>query len=211
MLACGCQYKPFEKSYYNDTHERHDNQLDRVTKATRYVGAFPPNGGTPEYVKAKEDVESKHDWYEYHTDFLPEELAHQLNGGFVSQRCLVKLPCAAPRNNGECIKRLSDLLTTSCPQTQLLLQKEIDRIVVGSDIKYVFVLLACRMHTHTRTHTHTHPRTHTHTGKNLALLFITVGFSNATFWVWQQMQNRAIMWYTRMMMKKSSMWKKLCR
>ena len=37
MLACGCQYKPFQKTYYNDTHERHDNQLDRVTKATRHA------------------------------------------------------------------------------------------------------------------------------------------------------------------------------
>ena len=150
--------KRLEKKYPNWPD---DQFATRIPK--RDVGAFPPNGGTPEYVKAKEDVESKHDWYEYHTDFLPEELAHQLNGGFVSQRRLVKLPCAAPRNNSECIKRLSDLLTTSCPQTQLLLQKEIDRIVVGCDIKYVFVLLACRMHTHTRTHTH--PRTHTHRKK----------------------------------------------
>ena len=37
MLGCGCQYKPFKKTYYNDTHERHDNQLDRVTKATRHA------------------------------------------------------------------------------------------------------------------------------------------------------------------------------
>ena len=104
----------------------------------RDVGAFPPNGGTPEYLTAKHKVESTEDWYEYHTDFLPEELAYQLNsnrGGFVSQRRIVKLPCAAPRNNSECIERLCDLLTTSCPQTQLLLQKEIDRLVVGSDIK----------------------------------------------------------------------------
>ena len=37
MLGCGCQYKPFKKTYYNDTHERHDNQLDRVTKSTRHA------------------------------------------------------------------------------------------------------------------------------------------------------------------------------
>ena len=102
------------------------------------VGAFPPYGGTPECHRAKRDSESIDDWYEYNTDFLPEELVHDLNsgrGGFVSQRRLVKLPCAAPRDNSECIKRMCDLLTTSCPQTQLLLQKEIDRIVVGSEIK----------------------------------------------------------------------------
>ena len=101
----------------------------------RDVGAFPPSGGTPEYLISKHKVESNEDWYEYHTDFLPEELVHQLNsdrGGFVSQRRLVKLPCSAPRDNCECIKRLCDLLTTSCPQTQLLFQKDIDRIVVGS-------------------------------------------------------------------------------
>ena len=37
MLGCGCEYKPYKKTYYNDTHERHDNQLDRVTKATRHA------------------------------------------------------------------------------------------------------------------------------------------------------------------------------
>ena len=37
MLMCGCQYKVFQKTYYNDTHERHDNQLDRVTKACRHL------------------------------------------------------------------------------------------------------------------------------------------------------------------------------
>lgn len=113
-----------------------DKFAQRIPK--RDVGAFPPNGGTPEYLTAKQDVESPDDWYEYHTDFLPEELAHNLNsgrGGFVSQRRVVKLPCAAPRGNDECIKKLCDLLTTSCPQTQMLLQKNIDKIIVGSDIK----------------------------------------------------------------------------
>ena len=37
MLSCGCKYKPFKKTYYNDTHERHDNQLDRVNKACRHA------------------------------------------------------------------------------------------------------------------------------------------------------------------------------
>ena len=37
MLMCGCKYKTFQKTYYNDTHERHDNQLDRVTKASRHL------------------------------------------------------------------------------------------------------------------------------------------------------------------------------
>ena len=80
-----------------------------------------------------------HDRYEYHIDFLPEQLALSLNsgrGGFVSQRKFAILPPAAPRNE-ECIERLCDLLTTSCPQTQLVLQNEIDRIIVGSRIRYV--------------------------------------------------------------------------
>ena len=136
-----------EKKYPNWPHDRF---AVRIPKGD--VGAFPPHGGTPEYLEAKHKVESEDDWYEYHTDFLPEELAYQLNsnrGGFVSQRRLVKLPCAAPRDNSECTKRLCDLLTTSCPQTQLLLQKEIDRLVVGSDIKYVLCSL-----THSHIHTH---------------------------------------------------------
>ena len=37
MLTCGCKYKTFQKTYYNDTHERHDNQIDRVTKACRHL------------------------------------------------------------------------------------------------------------------------------------------------------------------------------
>ena len=37
MLTCGCLYKTVRKSYYNDTHERHDNQLDRVTKSYRHA------------------------------------------------------------------------------------------------------------------------------------------------------------------------------
>jgi len=151
---CQCRYcvspeekQRLEKEYPNWPHDRF---AVRIAKSD--VGAFPPHGGTPEYLEAKHKVESTDDWYEYHTDFLPEELAHQLNsnrGGFVSQRRLVKLPCAAPRDNSECTKRLRDLLTTSCPQTQLLLQKEIDRLVVGSDIKCVLCSL-----THSHMHSH---------------------------------------------------------
>lgn len=193
MLTCGCLYKTAKKSYYNDTHERHDNQLDRVTKSYRHlfvsfreekwlclsprdkqkyalkypnwprdelaqripkddVGAFPPNGGTAYYQKQKGIVKSDEQWYEYHTDFLPEEVVINLNrghGGFVSQRRDVNMPVAAPRGNTECIERLCDLLTVSCPQTLQLLQKEIDRVVIGSDIRCV--------HTH---HAHSHPHLH---------------------------------------------------
>ena len=141
---CPCRYcvSPEEKQRLEKKYPSwpHDQFAVKIPK--RDVGAFPPNGGTPEYLEAKHAVESTDDWYEYHTDFLPEELVHRLNsnrGGFVSQRRFVKLPCAAPRDNSECTKRLCDLLTTSCPQTQMLLQKEIDKIVVGSDIKYVCV------------------------------------------------------------------------
>ena len=135
-----CRYcvSPEEKQQLEKKYPNWPDDKFAVRIPKRDVGAFPPNGGTPEYLTAKHKVESTEDWYEYHTDFLPEELAYQLNsnrGGFVSQRRIVKLPCAAPRNNSECIERLCDLLTTSCPQTQLLLQKEIDRLVVGSDIK----------------------------------------------------------------------------
>ena len=113
----------------------------------RDVGMFPPNGGTPEYLRAKEGLGSLESWYEYHTDFLPEELVYSLNsgrGGFVSQRRIVTLPRAAPRTNEKCIERLCDLLTTSCPQTAELLQRDIDRIVVGCSI---------RSYTHTHTYT----------------------------------------------------------
>lgn len=215
MLMCGCKYKTFQKSYYNDTHERHDNQLDRVTKASRHlfvslreekwycistaekkkmqqkysdwysprthphthtracahithaythtyplthalitttrpqdsvakripfddVGQFPPNGGTPYYIEQKQDVDSLDDWFEYHTDFLPEDLVLTLNsglGGYVSQRRSIKMPLAAPKTNDECIDRLCDLLTTSCPETHLLLQRNIDRAVIGTFIR----------------------------------------------------------------------------
>ena len=119
----------------------------------RDVGMFPPNGGTPEYLRAKEGLGSLESWYEYHTDFLPEELVYSLNsgrGGFVSQRRIVPLPRAAPRTNEKCIERLCDLLTTSCPQTAELLQRDIDRIVVGCSI---------RSYTHTHTHTYIHQET----------------------------------------------------
>lgn len=197
MLTCGCLYKTVQKSYYNDTHERHDNQLDRVTKSYRHafvgfreekwwclsplqkstyqlkypnwprdelahripksdVGAFPPRGGTPYYHEQKKLFDSDEAWYEYHTDFLPEELVINLNrghGGFVSQRRYVKMPVAAPRENDECIERLCDLLTVSCPQTLQLLQKQVDRVVIGSHIRCV------RAYTHMtflRTHTTHH-------------------------------------------------------
>ena len=123
MLTCGCLYKTVKKSYYNDTHERHDNQLDRVTKSYRHlfvsyreekwwclspsdkrkfetkypnwppdqlahkipkadVGVFPPlGGGTPYYLQQKELVESDEPWFEYHIDFLSEELVLPLNKG----------------------------------------------------------------------------------------------------------------------------------
>ena len=210
MLTCGCLYKTVKKSYYNDTHERHDNQLDRVTKSYRHafvcfreekwwcmspqekkgyalkypnwpsdefaqripkadVGAFPPEGGTAYYKDKKRRVESDEDWYEYHIDFLPEELVVPLNdgrGGFVSQRRYVKMPVAAPRRNKECIERLRDLLTVSCPQTLQLLQKQIDKIIIGSRIRYFYFI-----HTHTHTTytymhiTHTHTYIYTFTGK----------------------------------------------
>ena len=147
VCMCVCMQSTFQSRYCVSPEEKlrlehkyaswpDDEFAVRISRTD--VGAFPPNGGTPEYHRAKRDSESIGDWYEYHTDFLPEELVHDLNsgrGGFVSQRRLVKLPCAAPRDNSECIKRMCDLLTTSCSQTQLLLQTEIDRIVVGSEIK----------------------------------------------------------------------------
>ena len=37
MKCCDCKYKPVQKTYYNDTHERHDNQLDRVNKTCRHA------------------------------------------------------------------------------------------------------------------------------------------------------------------------------
>ena len=181
MITCGCKYKPFRKTYYNDTHERHDNQLDRVNKSVRHgfvalreekwfcvsseqkrrferkysdwpsdemstrvpklnVGMFPPDGGSPDYLAERDQNDSIEDWYEYHSDFLPEELTMTLNdgsGGYVSQRRFALLPCAAPRSNEDCISRLCDLLTTSCPQTQILLQNNIDRVVVDSRIRSV--------------------------------------------------------------------------
>ena len=136
-----------------------DDFCTRIPK--RNVGSNPPNVGTPHYQNAKRNVECDEDWYEYHTDFLPEELTLALNsgrGGFVSQRKFVILPAAAPRNNRECIDRLCDLLTTSCPQTELLLQNAIDNIIVGSSIRFdLFVcMISCcclMMPTHT-THIH---------------------------------------------------------
>ena len=128
-------------------HHHHNNRYEvwpsdefctRIPK--RNVGCNPPNVGTPYYRNAKQNVESNEDWFEYHTDFLPEELTLPLNsgrGGFVSQRQFVILPAAAPRSNDECIERLCDLLTTSCRQTEVLLQNEIDRIIVGSSIRFV--------------------------------------------------------------------------
>ena len=46
------------------------------------VGAFPPRGGTPHYLKQKELVESDEPWFEYHIDFLPEELVLPLSNSF---------------------------------------------------------------------------------------------------------------------------------
>ena len=63
-----------------------DEFCTRIPK--RNVGSNPPDVGTPYYRNAKQHVDSHEDWYEYHTDFLPEELALSLNsgrGGFVSQ------------------------------------------------------------------------------------------------------------------------------
>jgi len=37
MKCCDCKYKAVQKTYYNDTHERHDNQLDRVNKTCRHA------------------------------------------------------------------------------------------------------------------------------------------------------------------------------
>ena len=140
-----------------------DEFAQRIPKAD--VGAFPPEGGTAYYKNKKRRDESDEDWYEYHIDFLPEELVVPLNGGrggFVSQRRYVKMPVAAPRRNKECIERLRDLLTVSCPQTLQLLQKQIDKIIIGSRIRYYF------SYTHTHTHHihihahHTHTHTHIH-------------------------------------------------
>ena len=229
MLTCGCSYNVVRKSYYNDTHERHDNQLDRVTKSYRHafvgfreekwwcispeqkqtfesqypnwphdqfavripkhdVGAFPPQGGTPYYQRQKEFVASDEPWFEYHIDFLPEELVFPLNsgrGGFVSQQRSVKMPVAAPRSNDQCIERLCDLLTVSCPQTLQLLQNQVDRVAVGSHIThvrvccmhacmrvcvYIFFIKHARTHTHARTHAHTH--THAHTRKSFMVSII---------------------------------------
>ena len=113
---------------------------DSVAKRIPFddVGQFPPNGGTPFYIEQKQDVDSLDDWFEYHTDFLPEDLVLTLNsglGGYVSQRRSIKMPLAAPKTNDECIDRLCDLLTTSCPETQLLLQRNIDRAVIGTFIR----------------------------------------------------------------------------
>lgn len=118
-------------------HNRPDDSLaKRIPKCD--VGQFPPNGGTPDYISEKSRVDSLDDWFEYHTDFLPEELVLTLNsglGGYVSQRRSMKMPPAAPTRNAECVSRLCDLLTTSCPQTHLLLQQNIDRAVVGNYIR----------------------------------------------------------------------------
>ena len=199
MITCGCKYRPFRKTYYNDTHERHDNQLDRVNKSVRHafvglreekwfcvspeqkahfegkssdwpsdtvatrvpkanVGMFPPDGGTPDYFDEKDRVDGTEDWYEYHSDFLPEELTLNLNGGrggYVSQQNVVPLPCAAPRSNEDCISTLCDLLTTSCPQTQILLQNNIDRIIVDSRIRSLLFACIDTPHTHTHNTQHT--------------------------------------------------------
>ena len=118
-------------------HHRPDDSLaKRIPKCD--VGLFPPNGGTPDYISEKNSVDSLDDWYEYHTDFLPEELVLTLNsglGGYVSQRRSISMPPAAPTRNEECVSRLCDLLTTSCPQTHMLLQQNIDRAVVGNYIR----------------------------------------------------------------------------
>ena len=231
MMCCDCKYKPVQKTYYNDTHERHDNQLDRINKSCRHaftacreekwycispeekkrlegkytvwpsdefcsripkrnVGTNPPGVGTLYYRNAKQDVDSEEDWYEYHTDFLPEQLALSLNsgrGGFVSQQNFVILPCAAPRSNQECIERLCDLLTTSCPKTELVLQKEIDRIIVGSSIRFVCLFVFVCMHALTAT-TYSLP-----TGNDLIAVIITAQLQNAAWMDSQQIQNHVIL------------------
>ena len=79
------------------------------------VGCFPVRGGTEYYKTMATDAQTDEDWYEYHVDFLPEELTATLNegrGGFVSQRRKVCLPRSCPRaeDTDGLRRRLSDLL-----------------------------------------------------------------------------------------------------
>ena len=53
------------------------------------------------------------------------------------------MPLAAPKTNDECIDRLCDLLTTSCPETHLLLQRNIDRAVIGTHIRSFVCVRVC--------------------------------------------------------------------
>ena len=120
--------------------------------------------------------------------FLPEQLALSLNsgrGGFVPQQKFVILPSAAPRSNQECIKRLRDLLTTSCPKTELVSQKEIDRIIVGSSIRFVCLFICLHACTHT---TNSPP-----TGNDSTAVIITTQLQNAAWMDSQQIQNHVIL------------------
>ena len=151
-------YTPLAPTHYIHTHihtHTHAHTSTRTHRpddslATRIpcgdVGLFPPNGGTRDYIDAKASVDDLDDWFEYHTDFLPEKLVITLNsglGGYVSQRRLMKMPLAAPKTNDECIDRLCDLLTTSCPETHLLLQRNIDLAVIGTYIRSFVCVRVC--------------------------------------------------------------------
>ena len=62
--------------------------------------------------------------------------------------------------NTECIERLCDLLTTSCRKTEVLLQNEIDRIIVGSSIRFVLCVFVVVCHTHNTHHSQHAPLTY---------------------------------------------------
>ena len=150
------------------THRPDDSLATRIPCDD--VGLFPPNGGTRDYIDAKASVDDLDDWFEYHTDFLPEELVLTLNsglGGYVSQRRSIKMPLAAPKTNDECIDRLCDLLTTSCPETHLLLQRNIDRAVIGTHIRSFVCVRVC-VHARVCASVYFAYYMHTHAGKSLA-------------------------------------------
>lgn len=106
------------------------------------VGRFPIHGGTEDYVHNLDSADDE-EWYEYHVDWLPEELAQTLNGnrgGYVSQRSVVYLSRSAPRldDTAGLVERLSDLLVVSDPNTRDVLQRQVDRSLVGQKVKKQF-------------------------------------------------------------------------
>ncbi len=55
--------------------------------------------------------------FEYHVDYLPKGWREKIpNGGYPSQRKKIILPCAAPVEDRDVVRRLRDLFLTSVPQ-----------------------------------------------------------------------------------------------